>query len=260
MDNITEGLKLFCLWLLAMTRVIGFFVQAPIWGSHHFDKKILIALAASIAIIVFPELPVPKHFSFEPVPYLLMIVTQIVVGLVIGFASFMIMAAAQFGGEILDTQMGLSVAASFDPASGTSVNMMRRLQFYLAMILYLCLDGHHFLLRAVFRSFELIPLTGVEFSGDVVPEMIKLTGQIYILGIHIAAPALAALFITQIALGMLARVAPQMNVFMLSFPLNIAIGLTLISSSLYILLMTYSDYFSKNNGDVMSVIQAMIPK
>jgi len=260
MDNITEGLKLFCLWLLALTRVVGFFVQAPIWGSRHFDKKVLVALAASIAIIIFPELPVPKNFSFEPFTYFLMIVTQIVVGLVIGFASFMIMAAAQFGGELLDTQMGLSVAASFDPASGTSVNMMRRLKFYLAMILYLCMDGHHFLLRAVFRSFELIPLTGVEFTGDVVPQMIKLTGSIYILGIHIAAPALAALFITQIGLGMLARVAPQMNVFMLSFPLNIAVGLTLISSSMYILVMTYSDYFAKNNDDVMRVIQAMIPK
>lgn len=260
MDNVTEGLKLFCLWLLALTRVVGFFVQAPIWGSHHFDKKVLVALAASVAIIVFPELPVPKNFTFEPIPYFLMIVTQIVVGLVIGFASFMIMAAAQFGGELLDTQMGLSVAASFDPASGSSVNMMRRLKFYLAMILYLLMDGHHFLLRALFRSFDLIPLTGVEFTGNVVPEMIRLTGTIYILGIHIAAPALAALFITQIGLGMLARVAPQMNVFMLSFPLNIAVGLTLISSSMYILVMTYADYFSKNNDDVMGVIQAMIPK
>jgi flagellar biosynthetic protein FliR len=122
------------------------------------------------------------------------------------------------------------------------------------------MDGHHFLIRAVFRSYDLIPLSGVNFSQDVVPEMIRLCSQIFYLGIQIAAPSLAALFLTQVALGLLARVAPQMNVFMLSFPLNIAVGLTLLCSSMYILLMTYHNLFLKNNDDVMRVIQMMVPK
>jgi flagellar biosynthesis protein FliR len=260
MDEVTEGLKLFCLFLLALTRIVGFFVQAPIWGSHHFDKKVLAALAVMMTVVLFPNLPVPKDFSFEPFPFFLMVFTQFIVGLVIGYTSFMIMSVSQFGGELLDTQMGLSVAASFDPASGGSVNMMRRLSFYLCMILYLCMDGHHFLIRAVFRSYEMIPLSGVNFSQNVVPELIHITGSIFYLGIQIAAPSLSALFLTQIALGLLARVAPQMNVFMLSFPLNIAVGLTLLCSSMYILLMTYHNLFLKNDDDVMRIIQMMVPK
>lgn len=259
MDNTTEGLKLFVLWLLIFVRIAGFFLQAPIWGSHHFDKKILIALAATMAIIVFPNLPVPKEFTFEVFPFFMMIATQFIVGLVIGFASFIIMAAAQFAGELLDTQMGLSVAASFDPATGSSVNMMRRLKFYLAMILYLIFDGHHFLIKSVFNSFDVIPVTGVNFSSFLMNHLFTITGQIFYLGVQIASPALAALFITQVALGMLARVAPQMNVFMLSFPLNIAVGLTLLCSSMYIMFITYHDLFLKNNEDVMYVIKAMTP-
>ncbi len=259
MDNIHEGLKLFTLWLLAFVRFVGFFVQAPIWGSHHFDKKVLIALGATMSLIVFPNLPVPDTIVFDVFPYFLMIFTQFVTGLMIGFASFMVMAIAQFGGELLDTQMGLSVAASFDPASGGSTNMMRRLMFYLAMILYLIFDGHHYLIQAMFRSFDVIPVTGVHISSGLITHLIQLTGTIFELGIKIAAPSLAALFLTQIALGLLARVAPQMNVFMLSFPLNIAVGLTLLSSSLWILFMTYQNMFIQNNKDVLRAIEMMIP-
>jgi flagellar biosynthetic protein FliR len=171
----------------------------------------------------------------------------------------MIMAAAQFGGELLDTQMGLSVAASFDPASGSSVNMMRRMKFYLAMIIYLCLDGHHFLIRAMFKSFEIVPVTGCSFGKDLITQLVKMTGQIFYLGIQIAAPSLAALFMTQIGLGLLARVAPQMNVFMLSFPLNIAVGLTLISASLYILMKSYQIFFMMNNETVMNTVKVLAP-
>lgn len=259
MDATTEGLKLFSMWLLAFARFAGFFVQAPIFGSHHFDKKVLVALAATMSIVLFPELKLPPTFTFEIVPYFLMVATQVVTGLVIGFVSFMIMAAAQFGGEMLDVQMGLSVASSFDPATGSTVNMMRRMKFYLAMILYLIMDGHHFLIRAIYQSFDLIPVTGMNLTGNVITQCVVLTGQIFYLGLQISAPALAALFVTQVALGLLARVAPQMNVFMLSFPLNIAIGLSLICASMYVLFMTYHNLFDQNYRDVMAIVKAMAP-
>lgn len=257
MDTTQEGLKLFALWLLAFVRFAGFFVQAPIWGSHHFDKKILVASAAVWTFIVFPHLPVPSEISFEPIQFILLVVTQVLVGLVIGFASFIVMAAAQFAGSMLDTQMGLSVAASYDPASGTSINMMQRMHFYLAMILFLCFNGHHFLIKAMFRSFDLIPLNGMHYGGSIVHILVPMSAQIFYLGVQLAAPALAALFITQIGLGMLARVAPQMNVFMLSFPLNIAIGLTIVSAGLLILLNALNKSFILDQAKIEALITAM---
>ncbi|MBM3461340.1 MAG: flagellar biosynthetic protein FliR [Armatimonadetes bacterium] len=226
-------------WLLIFVRIIGYFVQAPIFGSHHVPKQVLAGFAALLAIVLYPIVPVPPemfgigaelHYTHYAalVP---LIFSQFVVGLTIGYISFIIMAAVQFGAELLDVQMGLSVAASFDPGQG-SVNMIRRMMFYIAMILYLLMNGHVKQLEALRYSFDVIPLTGVTITPRLIEMLAEKTGLIFTIGLQISAPVVAALFITQVGLGLLARVAPQMNVFMLSFPLNIMIGLSLLSASL----------------------------
>jgi len=247
----------FGIFLLCLVRVVTFFVQAPIWGSHHAPNQVLIGIATLVTIIIYPSIPMPGSFPMDIISLSLAILTQALVGLVIGFVSFLVMATAQFAGEMIDIQTGLSTAASFDPASKGAVNLIRRFKFYLAMITYLLLDGHHTLLRALQKSFVVIPVTGLHFPGVLVTDIIHMVGEIFYAGLQIAAPALTALFITQVALGMLARVAPQMNVFMLSFPLNIAVGLILVTVSLPIVYIALQNLFIKNDAQVMNAIQMM---
>lgn len=218
--------------LLAFVRIVFIFLQAPIFGSKHIKAQAKVGLAGCMAIVAFPNLPMPENFPEEPKGFVLAILSQIVVGLAIGFVSYLVMAAAQFGGEMMDIQMGLSVAASMDPSSGGTSKLLMRLNFYIAMLLYLSVDGHHELFRAIFRSFDVIPVTEFRVSGRLVLIFIEHTEEIFLIGLQIAAPPLAALFITQVAMGLLARVAPQMNVFMLSFPMNIAVGMILFSIGL----------------------------
>jgi flagellar biosynthesis protein FliR len=228
---------LFAAWLLVFVRVIGFFVQAPIWG----------------AFTIYPFVPIPKQLfeygtafaSGEMTPLIFLICGQFVIGLVLGYVAYIIMAAVQYGAELLDVQMGLSVAAQMDPAQG-SVNMLRRMMFYVAMIVYLLLNGHMKALEAFKYSFEVIPLTGVRLTPHLINDLTTKTGLVFSLGLQIASPVVAALFVTQVALGLLARVAPQMNVFMLSFPLNIMIGLTLLASMLLMLHEKLSQLFDLN--------------
>jgi flagellar biosynthesis protein FliR len=218
--------------LLAFVRIVFIFQQAPILASRHVKPQIKIGLAATMAIVAAPNVPIPEYFPSDPRGFLLALLSQMVVGLAIGFVSFLVMAAAQFGGEMMDIQMGLSVAASMDPSSGGTSKLLNRLNFYFAMLLYLGVDGHHMLFRALFRSFQVIPVTQFRVSGRLIQQFISHTEDVFLIGLQVAAPPLAALFITQVAMGLLARVAPQMNVFMLSFPLNIAIGLMLFSIGL----------------------------
>lgn len=218
--------------LLAFVRIVFIFQQAPILASRHVKPQIKVGLAATMAVVAAPHVPIPEYFPSEPRGYLLALLSQVVVGLAIGFVSFLVMAAAQFGGEMMDIQMGLSVAASMDPSSGGTSKLLNRLNFYVAMLLYLGVDGHHMLIRALFRSFQVIPVTEFRVSGRLVLTFIQHTEDIFLIGLQVAAPPLAALFITQVAMGLLARAAPQMNVFMLSFPMNIAIGLMLFSIGL----------------------------
>lgn len=249
----------FACYMLIFARIMGFLVQAPIWGGKHINGKVKIGFTVLFGIVLFPNVPLPQELPGGPITFILLIFSQIAVGLVIGYVAFLSMAAAQFGGELLDMQMGLSSAASFDPQSKGTINLIRRLQFYFAMLLYLIIDGHHILLKAVARSFDIIPLTGTRFSGTLITELIYMSGQILYVGVQIALPALGALFMVQIALGIMARVAPQMNVFMLSFPLNIMVGLTLLTASTPILVYVYIRLFDTHNEYVLTTLQLLRP-
>ncbi|MCD4782489.1 MAG: flagellar biosynthetic protein FliR [Candidatus Eremiobacteraeota bacterium] len=250
----------FACFMLVLARIIGFFVQAPIFGSNHINNKVLVGLSVSMAIVIFPNVPIPKELPGGPIVFLLLLLSQITIGLVIGYVAFLCMAAAQFGGELLDMQMGLSSAAASDPSSKGTINLIRRLQFYVAMILYLVIDGHHILFKATARSFDIIPLTGTRFSGTLIMELIHMTGRIFYIGAQIALPALGALFMVQIALGIMARVAPQMNVFMLSFPLNIMVGLTLLIASIPMMYHVYVRVFEEFHDKLIEVLELLVPQ
>lgn len=252
--------------LLAFARVVTVFVQAPIFGSQHFKAPVKVGMAASVVLLALPHLPIPDPFPGDMRGFMFAILTQIGVGLVIGWVSFLVMATAQFGGEMLDVQMGLSAAAQADPSSHGAVNLLRRLHFYIAMMLYLLVpldEGGHtgmqLLWMGIFRTFETIPLTYFQMTSVQVERMIDLAGEIYRVGLQIASPAVGALFVAQIALGLLARVAPQMNVFMLSFPMNLGVGLMLLVVSLGYIMSLIELRFRVNVDQLDWAIKALAP-
>jgi flagellar biosynthesis protein FliR len=250
----------FATFLLCLARIIGFFVQAPIWGSNHINKPILIGFSLLVTIVVWPNILIPKDLPGGAITMVLLLLINISIGLVIGFVSFIPMGMAQFGGEMMDIQMGLSSAAANDPSSKGTINLIRRLKFYLAMIFYMMMDGHHVLLKSVAKSFDIVPLTGVQFSAMLINELIRMTNELLYVGVQIAMPVIGALFIVQIALGIMAKVAPQMNVFMLSFPLNILAGMSLLTAAIPFYTRLLRIVFERNFDDIITALQYMIPK
>jgi len=246
----------FATFFLAFARMLGMFVQAPIWGSHHISHTILVGAAASTTLVMFPSLKIPHELANADLfVFAILMLNQLLVGLLIGFVSFLVMASAQFAGELLDIQMGISQAASFDPSlRGGVVNLIRRWNFYFSMIIYLVMNGHLTLIKIMQKSFEIVPLGGITFHGDIIKQYIVLTGNVFYLGIQIASPVLAAIFISQVALGLLARIAPQMNVFMLFFPLNMAIGLTLLNLSFRPFCRALEILFQNNFHELMKLV------
>lgn len=248
---------LFGVFFLIMIRIIGVFIQAPVFGSRLIAPQVLIGFSGLLAIIIYPQISVPQNFPSDLVGFASLVVVQFLVGSVIGYVSNIVLAGVQFAGTMLDIQLGLSAAAVYDPATGSTVNILNRFQFYFALMLYLAIDGHHILIKAICESFKIVPLAGMTYSGPLMGELVKLTGQVFYVGIQIAAPMLAALFIVQIAMGLLSRVAPQMNVFMLSFPLNILIGVLLFMVSLGFIKAAIIGLFEKNFFDIMNAIKIM---
>jgi flagellar biosynthetic protein FliR len=248
--------------LLMFARIVMIFVQAPIWGSQHIKNPILVGLAASSTLLMYHAKFVVNKEPFPDFPsdargYIPLLLMQLAVGLCIGWVSFLVMATAQFAGELLDIQMGLSAAAQADPSSHGAINMIRRLKFYIIMIMYLMTNGHLQFWNAIAYSFKICPLTGFHLSGNLLENFVDLGAEMYIIGMQMASPVVGALLVAQVSLGLMARVAPQMNVFMLSFPMNLSVGLILLTASMPYLIEVFGIRLDENLKEVIACIRMM---
>jgi len=250
----------FTTMLLCFARFIGFMLLGPLWGSAHIRPPIKVGFSALLVIIIWPFIPIPSELPGGPIMLILLVAIQIFVGFVISYVSHILLAISQFGGQVIDIQTGLSSAVAQDPIAKDRVNLIHRVKLYLTLMVFLSLNGHLNMIKAIVRSFEVVPLTGARLSGAFIHQLITMTSEIFLIGIQIAMPVMGALFIVQIALGIMARVAPQMNVFMLSFPLNILVGLSLLIAAMPVFVRRLEPIISDNLHYVMRAIEYMIPK
>lgn len=256
MSPIDLGFQSFMVFLLIFARLMGIFVQAPLFGR---PKGVPIAgqigYGLAITLLIFHVLPMPRNLPDNMIDLALCVMGQAVVGLMIGFTSYMVAAGIQFAGELVDIQLGLSVAATFDPSTGGTVNLIREFEFRLALLMWIVIHGDWFFFKAIERSYELIPPDRFSLNGTVINKLIDVSGGIFLMAVEISAPVLVAIFITQCALGLLNRAAQQFNVFMISFPLNILVGMTLLILSLSPLLyVAIPNLWDHLNHDMMELV------
>jgi len=245
---------------LTIARCMGIGLQAPIFGSKHITMKARVGSVIVIAVALYPTLPMPDVFTASIPQHLSIIFSNVMVGLIIGFAASLTMYTVQFAGELVDTQLGLSTAASFDPSAGGTVNMIRRFKFYLAMMVYLIINGHHSLIISIYRSFQAVPVDAMFVPrGALIADFVYMTNDMLLIGVQIASPCMAALYIVQMALGLVARSAPQMNVFMLSFPVNILVGTTVLSAAIPYIAKKLIFMFDANYHQVLKLLLLMKP-
>ncbi|MDU4959893.1 MAG: flagellar biosynthetic protein FliR [Sporomusaceae bacterium] len=221
------------LFLLILVRISGMLLPAPIFGSRNIPGMLKAGLVFFLALTVLPLLaadtrPLPQTLF----PYLLLAGSELIFGLVIGFASSLLFAAVQMSGSLLDMQVGFGVVNIFDPQVGQQVPLIGNFKYILALLLFLTLNGHHILLTAIVDSFRLVPVTGVVFSSAISEMMVNMISGIFTFAVQITVPILAAVIITDIGLGILARTMPQMNVFVVGVPAKIIVGLFVLSVTL----------------------------
>lgn len=247
-------------FFLIFARLIGVFVQAPLFGRPKgIPMPIQIGYSLVISFLMYHILPVPKDLPDVGIMFVFTVMGQVLIGLMIGFASYMVAAGIQFAGELMDIQLGLSIAATLDPGGGGgNVNLIRTLQFRLAILVWVLIHGDYFFFKAVERSYELIPVTHFFITGAVIEKFVEMTSGLFVMALEISAPVLVAIFITDVALGLLNRAAHQFNVFMISFPVKILVGMGMITLSLSPLLArAIPNLYSNLNHDMIQVILAL---
>ncbi len=221
------------LLLFIFLRVGAIFMFLPIFNSRAIPVLFKLGFALSVAFILYPLLSEQARPLFATIPELVLAAAcELMIGILIGLAVRTLFTGFQMAGQMAGYQMGMAIANVMDPATSAQVPILATFYNLLAILIFLSINAHIFLLRAMVESFQIVPLFGFEFNQAVMQHIINLAGNMFIIALKIGAPVIVALLITSAALGLVARTIPQMNIFIVAMPLKIAIGLIFLGLSL----------------------------
>jgi flagellar biosynthesis protein FliR len=236
---------------LVLARVAGLFSAIPMFGARVVPNRVKAPLIFSLALMLFPI--VRSHFGALPgdvISLALLVVLETLIGLTLGVVSQFVFAAVEFCGQQVGTQIGLSMAALFDPNTQANVPTMAMFQGALATLVFLALGVHHVFLRGIVESYQIIPIGAWHTSPGLLKFLIESSTGIFVIAVKLSAPVAVALLATSVALGIVARSFPAMNVFMVSMPLNIGIGFVILGLSLPVFLRVLEGAFGGMAGQM----------
>ncbi len=219
----------FGLFLVCAARVAALMGSIPVFSSAQTPKQLKAGLSLTLSLLVFPVVsPMVTNLPETTIGLALLVSQEALLGLILGFMGRLVFTAVEFGGTIIGYQMGFAAANVFDPQNQRQISLMSQFQNVFAILLFLALDAHHLFLRAIVHSYRLLPPGQLDLSGGAVPFLLELMGNMFVLAVRFSAPVLALLLLSGLVLGIMARVFPQLNVFMLSYPINIGLALLVI--------------------------------
>lgn len=242
--------------LLLFARMMGLFATAPVWSNKLVPVQMRVALAMGTAVVVSPLFREMDPVATLPAMVML-VVKELLVGMVIGFVAALTFAAVQFAGQLLDLNMGLSMVNLLDPMTNTQMPVMGNFLYILSLLIFFTINGHHMLLTALMDSYALVPLGSATMNGPLAEAVMRMGGNLFLLGFKVAAPVLAAIFLTTIALGVLNRAVPQMNVFVVGLPIQLAVGvfMTMVVLPLYVSFLHL--LFRGMSVDIMTLLRLL---
>jgi flagellar biosynthetic protein FliR len=218
---------------MAFMRVSGFVFAAPVVGSPLIPKLVKVWYSLLIALIMVPVVSAATEVpSLETVGFFVLAGREVLLGVLMGTVASLFIHGVEFGGHLVGLQMGFAASTLFDPLSRNQAAVIGRFQGMLALVLFLIMNGHHAMLQSLALSYRAVPPSLSAFGSEAGTKLIALTGTVFTIAVRTSIPALVALLLTQIGVGLLAKTMPQMNVFVIGFPVRIALGLTVIGLSM----------------------------
>ncbi len=206
-------------------RVLALFATLPVLGQRTVPVRVRVALAFFITVCAQASLPPIPVVPLDSAQALMVLVQQLVIGISLGFAARIVFAAIEFAGELIGLQMGLNFAMFFDPTTGGQATAVSRFFGVTVGWLFIVINGHLLLIAAVVRSFTTFPVSAEPFSFLRATQPQVWGAEIFALGLWIALPLVAMLLFVNLVLGVISRVAQQMNIFAIGFPITLSVGL-----------------------------------
>jgi flagellar biosynthetic protein FliR len=245
-------------YLVILMRVASFFYTAPFFGMQNVPRKVKIGLSMVISILLFEALPRETLEYGNVLEYAGLVVKEAVVGLVLGLVANICTNIVSFAGRIIDMEIGLSMASAFDPVTKENTTITGTIYNYLVLMLLVVSNMHQYLIRAFADAYQLIPIQYSDLHLDqVYTVFVQYMADSIIIGFRIVLPFFCATLLLNVVLGILAKVAPQMNMFAVGIQMKVLVGLAIMFATI-VLLPTVSEFiFTEMKVMVVAAIEAM---
>ena len=223
-------------WIAAfvwpLTRILGLLATAPLFGNVSIPRQVKIALGVMLTLVIAPGLPALPTVAPMSLDGLLILIQQLVIGLAMGFAMNIVFTAVEMAGEVAGLTMGFGFATFFDPQTHGRSSAINQFLSLLAIMLFLATNVHLLMLSTLADSFITLPIAPTPLQSLGLKQIAGWGGMVFSAGAQLALPMIAALLITNTALGVLTRAAPQLNLFGIGFPITLGVGFIVLALSL----------------------------
>ena len=250
MDYIIDGIFIkYKLFLLVLVRVSGIFVLTPFFSSQNIPNTLKIGFSFILSVLISDILDVSK-INFSETSYFVLVIKELMVGLIIGFICYAFFTSFYVLGQIVDMEIGFGMVNVIDPQNRVQVPIMGNLYYILAFLIFLTMDGHHQIIKALVESYKYIPIGRFKFNQELPNQLINILSTTFKIGFRLSSPVVVAMLLSDILLGILTRVMPQMNVFVVGIPLKILIGLLIICITIPLFSKSSSNVFKEMVNEI----------
>ncbi|MBD5540493.1 MAG: flagellar biosynthetic protein FliR [Lachnospiraceae bacterium] len=247
-------------YLLIFVRVTCFIFTAPFFSLNNTPKRVKVVLGIFVAYLLYGNVVPHERLVYETVlEYAFIVMKEAVAGLTIGLSAGICNSIVLFAGRLTDMEIGLAMASEYDPTTRESTSVSGLFYQYIVLMMLVVTDMHHFLLRALAETFTLIPVNGAVLNGDrLLKSIVSFMSDYITIGFKICLPIFCALLITNCILGIMAKVAPQMNMFAVGMQIKLLMGLGIMFFTAG-MLPYVSDYiYTEMKTMMVSFVEAMM--
>lgn len=247
-------------FFLSFIRISVLITMMPVIGYQGVDARVKVLFSVMLTLVVFPYATELSNLSDGTIAaFFAYALNEVIIGLVAGFLTMFVFYAFQYAGELMSLQMGLTMLSMMDPTTQVNLSALSRLKYIFLMLIFLMIGGHIFLVEAIKISFDVVPLGEVNFASfaSVTRLVIDHTHEILEIGLKAGAPVVVTLFVIDCGLGIIARTVPQMNIFLVGFPLKILVGFIVFMIVLGYVTNLFIDTYGKLEGDIINVIRLL---
>lgn len=251
----------FLSFVLTFLRISIILFMLPIYATEGLPNQWKAAFCLIITMAVFPAVSLaPETMPSHPFAIALLVLGEVILGLILSLAIQIFFSGIQAGGELIAMQMGFSMMQFADPTTNTQVGIISHMLFIVTALFFLLFDGHIYLLRAFVETFNYIPAGGLLITQTIFDQIFLLSNMLFSLALKIIAPVLAAIFLTELGLALMGRMAPQMHIMELGFPLKILVGFFFLGSIFQLLTLDMQNYVISIDDLFLNLINAVRPR